>query len=149
MNAPQGPRWIFDELPPSGARRGGDPSEHAFRRDLETFVREVIQNANDQSLGRPEISFSVAELSGTELEAFLSRVSWGTLEPHLRAAAATRGGRALKRFLTDFASNRRLLLLRIEDRNTVGLTGDESEGESHFRALCKDTLYSHKRSAIA
>ena len=36
-------RWVFDPLPASGARRGGDPSEHAFRHDLETFVREVEQ----------------------------------------------------------------------------------------------------------
>ena len=62
------PRWIFDQLPPSGARRGGDPSEHAFRHDLETFVREVVQNANDQSLGRPEVHFALMELSGAELE---------------------------------------------------------------------------------
>ncbi|MFW6053743.1 MAG: hypothetical protein ACOC9J_02910, partial [Persicimonas sp.] len=40
--------WIFDPTPASGKRRGGNPSEYAFEGDLETFVREVIQNANDQ-----------------------------------------------------------------------------------------------------
>lgn len=43
--------WLFDGLPPSGARRGGDPSEYVFRHDIESFVREVVQNANDQALG--------------------------------------------------------------------------------------------------
>jgi hypothetical protein len=37
----------------------------------------------------------------------------------------------------------------VEDRHTVGLTGDELRGDSHFRALCKDTLFSHKRSEAA
>lgn len=38
---PELPRWVFDALPPSGQRRGGDPSEYAFTRTLDTFVREV------------------------------------------------------------------------------------------------------------
>lgn len=143
--------WIFDALPPSGARRGGDPAEHAFTRNLDTFVREVVQNANDQRIGdqAPEVSFRFNELTGSELDVFLSKLSWTTLEPHLRAAGETRGGRAVGRFLKELDRTRRLLTLTIEDRYTVGLTGDESAEDSHFRALCKDTLYSHKRSHAA
>jgi hypothetical protein len=139
--------WIFDALPPSGARRGGDPAEHALTRNLDTFVREVVQNANDQRIGdpAPEVSFRFNELTGEKLEAFLGKLSWSTLEPHLRAAARTHGGRAMGRFLEELDRTQRLLTLTIEDRHTVGLTGDESAEDSHFRALCKDTLYSHKR----
>ena len=142
-------RWVFDQLPPSGARRGGDPSSHAFRHDLETFVREVVQNANDQAVSWPEVRFRFVELREAALERFLEAVSWATLEPHLEAAARTAGGAELGEMLATMRSERRLLLLRVEDRNTEGLTGLEASGESHFRALCKDTLYSHKPSEAA
>ncbi len=143
--------WIFDTLPPSGARRGGDPAEHAFPRNIDSFVREVVQNANDQRLGSDpaEVHFRFAELVGSDLDAFLEKLSWKTLEPHLRAAGKVRSGRPLKRFLDELDHSRRMLLLTVEDRNTVGLTGAESEEESHFRALCKDTLFSHKQSTAA
>ena len=141
--------WVFDELPPSGARRGGDPSEHAFKHDVETLVREVVQNANDQALGFPALCFRVLELRGDPLARFYEAIDWFTLSPHLRAAASARGGRALAAYLRTLDTSARLLLLQIEDRNTVGLTGDETEGDSHFRALCKDTLYSHKQSEAA
>ncbi len=143
--------WIFDVLPPSGARRGGDPAEHAFARSLDTFVREVVQNANDQRIQEcaPEVHFDFEELTGEPLKAFCEKLSWPALVQHLRAAGHTQGGRAVGRFLADFERTGRLLILRIEDRHTVGLTGDESKGDSHFRALCKDTLYSHKRHAGA
>jgi len=148
------PHWVYDRLPPSGARRGGDPAEHAFKHDLDTFVREVVQNANDQRLGSAavEVHFRVHELSDEKgtLAPFLDKLSWQrTLEPHLRAAGSTKGGRAVGRFLRELDRSERLVLLTIEDRHTVGLTGDESDEESHFRALCKDTLYSHKRTASA
>lgn len=143
--------WIFDALPPSGTRRGGDPSQHVFKPDLETFVREVVQNANDQRRGNapPEVRFSFEELSGTRLQDFFEAMEWRSLEPHLQGAARMRGGRNLKSALEDLEGSGKLLLVRIEDRNTVGLTGDEFKGENHFRALCKDTLFSHKQSGAA
>jgi len=138
--------WVFDGLPPSGARRGGDPSEHVFKHDLDAFVREVIQNANDQRLDAkgPAIDFRLQELEGAELQAFLKALDFEALGTHLDAAAKARGGR-LKQRLDEFITQPRLRLLRVEDRNTVGLTGHESDGESHFRALCKDVLFSHKQ----
>lgn len=143
--------WIFDVLPPSGARRGGDPAEHAFTRNLDTFVREVVQNANDQRIGDrpPEVHFHLRELSGESLRAFSAKIAWPTLAPHLEAAGATRGGRAVGRFLRELERTGRMLVLTIEDRHTIGLTGEESEEDSHFRALCKDTLYSHKKHSGA
>jgi hypothetical protein len=111
-----------------------------------SFVREVVQNANDQRTGAPEVHFKFIELADDKLDRFLDAVSWRTLEPHLRAAATTKGGRHLRAFLDDFDERRRLVMLVVEDRNTVGLTGDELHGDSHFRALCKDTLFSHKQT---
>ncbi|MFW6052149.1 MAG: hypothetical protein ACODAU_13305 [Myxococcota bacterium] len=140
--------WVFDELPPSGARRGGDPSEHAFKHDLETFVREVVQNANDQAVSYAFVRFTLIELEGEALARFQEAAAWPTLESHLRGAARARGG-MLGEFLERLDAGRRMLLLRVEDRGTRGLTGDENEDQSHFRALCKDTLYSHKTSESA
>ncbi len=136
--------WVFDPLPASGARRGGDPASHVFRPDLASFVREVIQNANDQRVGAPELHLRFVELDGGQLDGFLAALRWPGLVAHLRGAAETRGGRAVGRFLAELEQRRRLLVLVIEDRHTVGLTGAEHHGESHFRALCKDTLFSHK-----
>ncbi len=142
-------RWVFDELPPSGARRGGNPSEHAFRRDLESLVREVVQNANDQSVAWPRIGFRLRCLEGEALERYLRAIRFDTLEPHLEGASRARGGAALSDFLEGLRRENRALVLDVEDRGTKGLVGHESEGESHFRALCKDTLYSHKSSEAA
>ena len=145
---PESVEWIFDALPPSGARRGGDPAGHVFESNLRTFVREVVQNASDQASvdGAPQVHFRFHELSGTDLDVFLDALDWKTLRPHLDSAARLRGGRGIKQALDDLDQREKLLLLVIEDRETVGLTGEELEGESHFRALCKDTLYSHKQS---
>lgn len=121
----------------------------AFNLSLPTFVREVIQNANDQRLGDPEVHFRFHELSGDELQGFLDAIRWDELSAHLEAAArAVKDQNQVER-LEDLINNERLLILTIEDRNTVGLTGDEFEGDSHFRALCKDTLFSHKQSDSA
>ena len=143
--------WIFDALPPSGARRGGDPASHVFRQSVRTFVREVVQNVTDQAIadGVPEVHFRFHELAGPELDSFLEALHWSSLEPHLQAAARTRGGRGVSAALDDLRRRGRLLVLVVEDRDTVGLTGDEVAGESHFRALCKDTLYSHKQTQAA
>ena len=61
---PESPRWVFDALPPSGQRRGGDPSEYAFTRTLDTFVREALQNANKHAGADAEISIVVTEQPG-------------------------------------------------------------------------------------
>lgn len=140
--------WVFDALPPSGARRGGDPAKHAFEASLRVFVREVVQNAMDQAaVGElPDVHFRFLELEGEALTSFFEAVRWKTLHAHLAAAAASRGGTSIKKTLAELESRKKLLVLLVEDRGTVGLTGHEDEGESHFRALCKDTLYSHKQS---
>jgi len=142
-------RWIFDALPPSGARRGDDPAQHAFRPDLATFVREVIQNANDQALGAPTVGFRGTVLSGDALAAFRAAVDWETLTSHLQASSATRAGGRISRVLQEIERTDSLPLLWVEDRHTVGLLGGEDDEQSHFRALCKDTLFSHKRAAGA
>jgi hypothetical protein len=146
MPGPARPTWVFDPLPASGARRGGDPSEHVFKHDLDTFVREVVQNANDQRVAAPSVDFTLAELSGEGRKSFLDALDYKALEEHLISRPATRDGRRIAARAGQVRQGKTLRVLRVEDRGTVGLTGEEDSGESHFRALCKDVLYTHKRS---
>jgi hypothetical protein len=84
--------WIFDGVPPSGTRRGGNPSEHAFEHDLDTFVREVLQNSNDVIDTAPvEVDFAFFELQGDELSEFMDVLDWDQLKAHLGAAAEGEG----------------------------------------------------------
>jgi hypothetical protein len=85
--------WIFDEVPPSGTRRGGNPSEHAFEHDLDTFVREVLQNSNDVITSAPvEVDFEFLELQGEELDEYLSVFEWE------RIRTSSRCGRSYRRW---------------------------------------------------
>ncbi len=138
------PRWVFDALPPSGARRGGNPAEHAFRHDLVTFVREVVQNANDQAALRPRVVFRHVALQGEERSAFLRALDWSVLEQHLRSATALPDTDRMRAALDAIDAGESLPLLFIEDHGTEGLTGREDADDGHFRALCKDTLFSNK-----
>lgn len=102
-------RWVFDELPPSGARRGEDPSEHACRRDLESLVREVVQNANDQAEFLPRVTFRFESFVTSRWKPTFARRS-GRRSSLTSRASRAKGGAALRSFL--------LVLLEIEDRNT-------------------------------
>lgn len=136
-------------MPPSGARRGGDPAEYAFTRTLDTFVREALQNANDQSLRggwtRAEVRFDVEELKGGELKEFRAALGWDVLVRHLQGAAAVQGRGKFRDFADGKSGASSLMLLRVEDRDTSGLVGGEDESESNFCALCRDSLFSHKQ----
>ena len=149
MTKTRGPRWVFDALPPSGARRGGNPADHAFAHNLGTFVREVVQNANDQAQLSPRVVFRFRPLKGMALKEFVRALEMPGLESHLVAVAKRPEAVSTSRALNRLRESQELLVLYIEDYGTEGLTGEESEGESHFRALCKDTLFSHKRDSTA
>jgi hypothetical protein len=87
---PEPPRWVFDALPPSGQRRGGDPSEYAFNRTMDTFVREALQNANDQSLDSaapaPRCGSTSRSSRETSSRDFRAALDWNVLHRHLRGA---------------------------------------------------------------
>lgn len=140
------PQWIFDAAPPSGARRGGDPAEYAFNRTLDTFVREALQNANDQSLdggpARAEVRFEVEALRGGALREFRAALGWERLAAHIEGVAAV----GLPKFRGVELKGDSLLLLKVEDRRTSGLLGEEDEDGTNFRALCRDSLFSHKNA---
>jgi len=142
-------KWMFPESPEGITEYHSLPTKGAFDSELETFVREVLQNANDQGPEDGEepvrVRFRFEELHGEEEVAeFLKTLHWDPdddvgLEKHLRWATQNDQLRVpgLKRFIDDFDRDR-LLLLVVEDWNTTGLVGAETDGKSPFGALVQD-----------
>jgi len=106
-------KWIFDEGRPSGARSGGDPAKHAFEHGTDVFVREVLQNAIDQSLdSNVEVNFKFFELPAPEAKTFFSKMSLASLKPHLKGVAKTetQTGKAIKAYVKQLNKSGKLTL---------------------------------------
>ena len=145
--------WFFFKGGPGAPRYGGDPTKHAVDHDTETFVREVLQNANDQGLDNDdpvEVTFRFVTLEGDRKEEFLEALQWQDgLADRLRSVAETDHGRGYHRLLERRDDpDGELRLLIVEDRNTTGLTGTWRE-DSNYAALVRDELYSNKRDDTA
>lgn len=146
-------RWFFFSGGPGAPRYGDDPTKHAVDHDTESFVREVIQNANDQRLDNDdpvEVRFRFFSLSGTDRPEFLDALGWETgLRERLQIVADGDSGRGYDRFIDRVEDpDEELRLLVVEDRNTTGLTGRWSE-DSNYAALVRDELYSSKQDDTA
>jgi hypothetical protein len=136
---------------PSGAMHGGLPMAHIILLDLDTFVREVLQNSRDQRVGDQPVKvwFRFDHLSGELKDTFLTGLGWKELRPHIENAASLGGitiAPQLERAL-EVIRDEPLLVLRIDDSGTVGLTGDEDEHGENFNALCQDFVGSKTPSA--
>ena len=94
-------KWFFFSGGPGAPRYGDDPTKHAVDHDSESFVREVLQNANDQGLpnGDPvEVTFRFITLTGDEKVEFLEALSWDDgLGERTRAVADTHNGHRYER----------------------------------------------------
>ncbi|KYH24586.1 hypothetical protein HAPAU_35690 [Halalkalicoccus paucihalophilus] len=149
----RGAQWYFFSGGPGTPRYGDDPTKHAVDHDTETFVREVLQNSNDQNIDGDdpvEVTFRFVTLSGEDRREFLNALQW---ESGLSARIATisnydhsRGYQRFCKRLEDPGAELRLLI--VEDRNTTGLTGEWDE-DSNFAALVRDELYSSKQEDTA
>lgn len=146
-------KWFFFNGGPGAPRYGDDPTKHAVNHDSEAFVREVLQNANDQGLdnGKPvEVTFRFVTLTGEDKQKFLESLGWrDELGPRIREVASTDQGRGYEgvvKRINDLKNPLRLLL--VEDRNTTGLTGDWDE-DSNYAALVRDELFSSKQEDTA
>mgnify|MGYP000064699323 CR=1 FL=1 len=145
--------WFFFSGGPGAPRYGDDPTKHSVDHDSEAFVREVLQNANDQGIddGEPvRVTFRFVTLTGEEKEGFLDTLGWNSgLSDRLRAVSNSKHGRRYGNLLDridDAESELRLLV--VEDRNTTGLTGSWDE-DSNYAALVRDELYSSKQDDTA
>jgi hypothetical protein len=150
--------WFFFHGGPGAPRYGGDPTKHAVDHDTETFVREVLQNANDQGIDDETVgvTFRFVDLAGDELGAFLEALGWEDgLRPRFDSLTDSERPSKYADFLDgldteadDVEGGPSLRLLVVEDRNTTGLTGEWSE-DSNYAALVRDELYSNKRGENA
>ena len=143
--------WIFDPAAPSGARSGGNAAEYSFEGQIDTLVREVVQNSMDAVLDKQKavrVRFRLVELSGPARKNFLDGMGWTSLVDNLVAVPKSRGGLAVNAAVEKITSEKKIRILVIEDRNTKGLEGGEqreSDGAPNsFRSLVYDELYSDK-----
>ena len=139
--------WVFDPAPASGAREGGLATSLIIEPELDKFVREVLQNSRDQRIGEDavDVTFTFHRLDGEWKERFLYNAGWDELGPHLEGAEREGGItiRAQLRRALEAADNGPLLILRIDDSGTSGLTGEEDPDRDpvgNFNALTRNTL---------
>lgn len=134
-----------------GGRDGGNAAAFAFDADVQVLARETCQNSLDERLpesGRPvRVRYTIHELTGEKLEAFRAAVLWDELRPHYSAvsesAADQKVGRVVDAGVRDMFEKGRLILLRVDDYNASGLTGDDYD-DGKFAAVVRRQLESLK-----
>lgn len=136
------PTWHFRERHPGEAIRGGINS-YAFKINVNTLVRESLQNVNDQRIGDSvEAEYVLEDCEGSRLRELLELIGWSEgLEEHLSAIAKTpthlteRARRALAS-----VERGRVRILTIRDLGATGLGGPEDGNEGNFVQLCRHEL---------
>lgn len=147
-------RWYHRPGHEDGGREFGNAAAFAFEADLEVLAREATQNSldeRDRRNGLPvRVRFTLHELTGGALARFRSAIRWDHLQPHFEAAAAQdqKVGRVISTGLREMDERDRLVLLRIDDYNAHGLTGDDYE-DGRFAAVVRRQLDSRKSDASA
>ncbi|MFJ2728823.1 helix-turn-helix domain-containing protein [Streptomyces collinus] len=134
-----------------GGRDGGNAAAFAFDADVQVLARETCQNSLDERLvgnGRPvRVRYTIHELTGESLDAFRAAVLWDELQPHYSAvsesAADQKVGRVVDAGVRDMFEKGRLVLLRVDDYNASGLTGDDYD-DGKFAAVVRRQLESLK-----
>lgn len=139
------PGWVFDPSPPSGQFTGGIPSAYIFKPELDTFVREVIQNSLDARIpgnfSPVEVKFTFRNLNGDDKDRFLKALSWNGLQAHLQAVASgTTEMSTPLAYALEGLEKQPLTVLRIDDSGTEGLIGNEDSPGTNFSSLCRNVL---------
>jgi hypothetical protein len=139
-------KWMFDDIDASRRKKGGNPSGKAFDGSFETFVRESLQNSNDAATdNHAEVLFDLIQLEGEdEIEDFKNNFGWQKFEEHLDAVAENGRLKTVEDFLERLRDEKKLRLLKVEDRHTEGLGGGEDDDKSNFTGLVKHELFSNK-----
>lgn len=137
-----------------GGREFGNAAAFAFEADLEVLAREATQNSLDERIRQNHqpvrVRYTLHELTGEPLSRFLEALRWKDLHPHYEAAAAQdqKVGRVIRAGLEEMFERGRLVLLRVDDYNANGLTGDDYE-DGRFAAVVRRQLDSRKSDAGA
>lgn len=146
--------WYHRPAHDDGGRELGNAAAFAFEADLEVLAREATQNSLDERDRRNDrpvrVRYTLHELSGDMLARFRTAIRWHDLRPHYEAAAAQdqKVGRVISAGLRELLERDRLVLLRVDDYNANGLTGDDYE-DGRFAAVVRRQLESRKSDAAA
>ncbi|WP_436845678.1 helix-turn-helix domain-containing protein [Streptomyces shenzhenensis] len=148
------PAWYHRPGHADGGRELGNAAAFAFDADVSVLARETCQNSLDERLadnGRPvHVRYTLHELTGEALARFREAIQWDALSPHYEAAAMQeqKVGRVIAAGLRDMYEHDRLVLLRVDDYNAAGLTGDDYE-DGRFAAVVRRQLDSRKSDSSA
>ncbi|WP_158691073.1 sigma-70 family RNA polymerase sigma factor [Streptomyces sp. 351MFTsu5.1] len=146
--------WYHRPGHDDGGREFGNAAAFAFEADLEVLAREATQNSldeRDRSNSQPvRVCYTLHELTGDALARFRSAIRWDDLRPHYEAAAEQdqKVGRVISAGLREMGERDRLVLLRVDDYNANGLTGDDYE-DGRFAAVVRRQLESRKSDVAA
>ncbi|MDN3238679.1 helix-turn-helix transcriptional regulator [Glycomyces tritici] len=140
--------WYHRRAHIDGGREYGNAAAFAFDADLAALAREATQNSLDEQADRAQpvrVRFTLNEISGGTLQAFLAAIQWQELKRHFDSAASApqKVSRSLHAALEELRDTGTLLLLRIDDYNAAGLTGPDY-GDGRFAAVVRRQLDSHK-----
>ncbi|MER5210356.1 helix-turn-helix transcriptional regulator [Streptomyces sp. NPDC002838] len=143
--------WYHRPGHADGGRELGNAAAFAFDADVQVLARETCQNSLDERLtenGRPvRVRYTLQELTGEALNAFRKAILWDELHRHYMAvsksASQQKVGRVVDAGVRDMFEKGRLVLLRIDDYNASGLTGDDY-GDGKFAAVVRRQLESLK-----
>lgn len=141
-------RWHHRPAHADGGREYGNAAAFAFDADLSVLAREATQNSLDErhdERSPVRVHYTLHELDGAHLDAFLAALRWDELSPHYEEASRgdQKVSRSLRSALEELAQERRLRLLRVDDYNAAGLTGPEYS-DGRFAAVVRRQLDSHK-----
>lgn len=148
--------WYHRPGYPDGGRDLGNAAAFAFDADVQVLARETCQNSLDERLvenGRPvQVRYTLHELTGEHLDAFREAILWNDLFPHYSAVSELAGnqkvGRVVDAGVRDMYEKGRLILLRVDDYNASGLTGDDY-ADGKFAAVVRRQLESLKTGPAA
>ncbi|UQA97855.1 transcriptional regulator [Streptomyces halobius] len=146
--------WYHRPGHDDGGREFGNAAAFAFEADLEVLAREATQNSLDERDRRNDlpvrVRYTLHELTGDTLARFRTAIRWHDLHPHYEAAAAQdqKVGRVISAGLREMCERDRLVLLRVDDYNANGLTGDDYE-DGRFAAVVRRQLESRKSDVAA
>ena len=148
--------WYHRPGYPDGGRDLGNAAAFAFDADVQVLARETCQNSLDERLtenGRPvRVRYTLHELTGEHLDAFREAILWNDLFPHYSAVSELAGnqkvGRVVDAGVRDMYEKGRLVLLRVDDYNASGLTGDDY-ADGKFAAVVRRQLESLKSGPAA
>ncbi|WP_405755889.1 helix-turn-helix transcriptional regulator [Streptomyces sp. NBC_01411] len=140
--------WYHRPAYEDRGRDFGNAAAFAFEADVEVLAREATQNSLDERLPGPRpvrVRYTLHELTGETLARFREAICWDDLLPHYEAAANVdqKVGRVIASGLREMHERDRLVLLRVDDYNASGLTGDDYE-TGRFAAVVRRQLDSQK-----